>query len=119
GTAYNAITGIYRPKNDVVKNLHRERLYNNWLRKMYRISGTVKSYDAASGKVEFAEQKSPQSRYRVLVQTRPGANPGRTLGKDATLAVYGRLTAVEEPSWPGRVITLELSDADFLPEAAP
>jgi hypothetical protein len=34
-----ATTGIYRPKNDVVKNLQRERLYNGWLRKIYRFAG--------------------------------------------------------------------------------
>ena len=121
----NATTGIYRPKNDVVKNIHRERLYNRWQRKIYRFSGPIKSYDAASGRVEFAELKSELARYRVVAQVRPGTMSPVPVKKDAkdkepvVLAVYGRLTAVEEPAWPARVITLELSDADFLPEGTP
>ncbi|MBP7481125.1 MAG: PEGA domain-containing protein [Lacunisphaera sp.] len=121
----NATTGIYRPKNDVVKNLHRERLYNRWQRKIYRFAGPLKSYDAATGRVEFAEQKSELARYRLVAQVEPGTPSPQPDQKDAkdkapvVLAVYGRLTAVEEPTWPGRVITLEFSDADFLPEAMP
>jgi hypothetical protein len=121
----NATTGIYRPKNDVVKNIHRERLYNRWQRKFYRFAGPVKSYDAASGRVEFAEQKSELARYRLLAQVKPGTQSSVPVKKDAkdkepvVLALYGRLTAVEEPAWPSRVITFELSDADFLPEGPP
>ncbi len=120
-----ATTGIYRPKNDVVKNLQRERLYNGWLRKIYRFAGPVKSYDAATGRVEFAEQKSELARYRVVAQVSPGTPsplPDQKDTKDKTpvvRALYGRLTAVEEPAWPSRVITLELTDADFLPEGTP
>lgn len=123
-----ATTGIYRPKNDVVKNLRREWLYNGWLRKTYRYSGPVKSYDAASGRVEFAEQKSELARYRVVAQVKPGTMSPVPIAakKDAkdkeppvVLALYGRLTAVEEPAWPARVITLELTDAEFLPDGTP
>jgi hypothetical protein len=113
---FNTTTGIYRPKNGVVKNLKREALYNYWLRKSYRFSGQVKSYDSASGKVEFEEQKSELSRYRVLAQVTPGADLGGRIRKDAAVSLYGRLTAVEEPAWPLRVITLELSNAELLPE---
>lgn len=124
-TVLRATTGIYRPKNDVVKNLRREWLYNVWLRKIYRLSGPVKSYDAASGRLEFAEQKSELARYRVVAQVKAGTKspvPPKKDPKDkepVVLAVYGRLTAVEEPAWPARVITFELSDADFLPEETP
>ena len=124
-TGFNSTTGIYRPKNDVVKNIQRERLYNRWQHKTYRYAGPVKSYDAASGKLEFAEQKSELARYRVLAQVKPGTKSPLPVQKDAkdkapvVLAVYGRLSAVEEPSWPSRVITLELTDADFLPEDTP
>jgi hypothetical protein len=122
-----ATTGIYRPKNDVVKNLQRERLYNGWLRKIYRFAGPVKSYDAATGRVEFAEQKSELARWRVVAQVSPGTPSPVPLpvGKDAkdkapvVLALYGRLTAVEEPAWSARVITLELEGAEFLPEGTP
>ena len=122
-----ATTGIYRPKNDVVKNLQRERLYNGWLRKIYRFAGPVKSYDAATGRVEFAEQKSELARWRVVAQVSPGTPSPVPLpvGKDAkdkapvVLALYGRLTAVEEPAWSARVITFELEGAEFLPEGTP
>lgn len=115
-----ATTGIYRPKNDVVKNIRREWLYNQWLRKIYRISGPIKSYDAASGRLEFAEQKFELARYRVLAQLKPGTSldrPTPPKGTPLSVTLYGRLASVEEPTWPGRVITLELTDTDFLPEA--
>lgn len=115
-TGFNSTTGIYRPKNDIVKNIHREGLYNRWQRKVYRYSGAIKTYDPATGRVEFAEQKSELARYRVVAQVRPVTTPGAAAQKAGTLALYGRLTAVEEPSWPARVITFELSDADLLPE---
>lgn len=124
-TVNRATTGIYRPKNDVVKNLRREWLYNGWLNKVYRYSGPVKSHDVASGRVEFAEQRSELSRYRVLAQVRPGTKsplPPRKDAKDkepVVLTLYGHLTAVEEPAWPGRVITLELTEAEFLPDPTP
>ena len=120
-----ATTGIYRPKNDVVKNLQRERLYTGWLRKIDRFAGPVKSYDAATGRVEFAEQRSELARYRLMAQVSPGTPsplPDQKDPKDKTpvvRALYGRLTAVEEPAWPSRVITFELTDAEFLPEATP
>ena len=121
----NQSTGIYRPKNDIVKNIQRERLYNRWQHKSYRFSGPVKSYDAATGKLEFAEQKSELARYRVVAELKPGTKSPLPVQKDpkdktpVVLGVYGRLTAVEEPAWPMRVFTLELTDAEFLPEDQP
>jgi hypothetical protein len=117
-----ATTGIYKPRNGVVKNLRREWLYNGWLNKVYRIAGPIKAYDAATGRVEFAEQKSDLARYRVVALVKPGTAspaPAKTDPKDkepVVLALYGRLTDVDEPSWPGRVITLELTNAEFLPD---
>ncbi|MFZ5494244.1 MAG: carboxypeptidase regulatory-like domain-containing protein [Verrucomicrobiota bacterium] len=125
-TGFNATTGIYRPKNDIVKNLHRERLYNRWQNKFYRYTGPVKSYDPASGRLEFAEQRSELARYRVLAQLDAGTKSPVPLQKDpkdkepVVLTIYGRLTAVEEPAWPSRVITLEFAAADFvLADATP
>jgi hypothetical protein len=118
-------TGLYKPRNDVVKNLRREWLYNGWLNKIYRYSGPIKAYDAATGRVEFAEQKSDLARYRVVALVKPGTLspvPAKKDPKDKTPVVfdlYGHLTAVDEPAWPGRVITLELTEAEFLPEGAP
>lgn len=118
-------TGLYKPRNDVVKNLRRDWLYNGWLNKTYRYSGPIKAYDAATGRVEFAEQKSDLARYRLVALVKPGTPspvPPRQDPKDKTpvvLALYGRLTDVDEPAWPGRVITLELTDAEFLPDGTP
>ncbi|HEY0863308.1 MAG TPA: PEGA domain-containing protein [Lacunisphaera sp.] len=118
-------TGLYKARNDVVKNLRRDWLYNGWLNKIYRYSGPIKSYDAATGRVEFAEQKSDLARYRLVALVKPGTPspvPPKQDPKDKTpavLSLYGRLTAVDEPSWPGRVITLELTEAEFLPDGTP
>lgn len=118
-------TGLYKARNDVVKNLRRDWLYNGWLNKVYRYSGAIKSYDAATGRVEFAEQKSDLARYRVVAFVKPGTTspvPARKDAKDkepVVLALYGGLTDVDEPAWPGRVITLELTGAEFLPDPTP
>jgi hypothetical protein len=114
----DAVTGPFQPQNGIVKNLHRKRLYENWLRKNFRFTGTVKSYDKASGQLEFAEQKSELSKYRVLAKLSPASRNdpdlAGPLAKDATFTLYGKLTAVEEPRWPSRVITFELSAAELL-----
>jgi hypothetical protein len=118
-------TGLYKARNDVVKNLRRDWLYNGWLNKVYRYSGAIKTHDAATGRVEFAEQKSDLARYRVVALVKPGTISPVPVKKDAkdkepvVLALYGHLTAVDEPSWPGRVITLELTEAEFLPDPTP
>ena len=75
---------------------------------------------------------SQTTRCRVLAHRRrwrwlskPGTIspvPAKKDPKDKTpvvLDLYGHLTAVDEPAWPGRVITLELTEAEFLPEGAP
>ena len=105
------------PRNGVVRNLNRKRLYENWLRKSFRYSATVKSYDRNTGKIEFAEQKSDLSGYRVLAELSLAARNDKDLAarltKGATLTFYGRLTAVEESRWAG-AITLEMSAAEAL-----
>ena len=109
--------GRYEPRNGVVRNLNRKRLYENWLRKSFRYSATVKSYDRNTGKIEFAEQKSDLSGYRVLAELSLAARNDKDLAarltKGATLTFYGRLTAVEESRWAG-AITLEMSAAEAL-----
>ena len=111
-------TGPYQPQNGIFKNIHRKRLYEFWLNKSYRFSEVVKSYDPNSGQVEFAEQKSELAKYRVLAKLSPGARNDKDLaaqlGKGATLTFYGRLTAVEEPKWPSKLITFEISAAEPL-----
>jgi len=117
---HDGITGPEAPQNGVVKNLNRKFLYKGWLDKRYRFSAVVKSYDAASGRVEFAEQAGALSRYRVVAILTPNARKDRLLatppakGTTLTLSLYGQLAAVEEPRWPARVIRLDISSAEVL-----
>lgn len=110
--------GVYEPRNGIVKNINRKRLYENWLKRSYRYSATIKSYDRESGKIEFAEQGNALSKYRVIAGLSPAIRTDSDLvaqfTKGATLTLYGRLDAVEEPRWPFKVITFELSSAELL-----
>lgn len=110
--------GRFEPRNGIVKNLRRKILYENWLRRTYRYSAVVKSYDPAGGKVEFTEQTGELSSYRVLAELSPTARNDKALAakltRGAVLSLYGRLGAVEEPRWPFKAITFELSAAELL-----
>ncbi len=114
----DGVSGPYQARNGVVKNLNRKWLAENWLGKRYQFSGIVKSYDQASGQIEFVEQATPLSKYRVLVFVSPEARDDSALAaqltKGASVAFYGRLSAVEEPRWPFKVITFEISNAEAL-----
>jgi len=116
--ALEGVTGNFQSRNGIVKNLNRKRLHEVWLRKKYRFAAIVKSYDPGKGQVEFAEQRSELSRYRVLAGLSPEARSNKDLTaqltKGATFELYGRLTAVEEPHWPSKVITFEISAVDPL-----
>jgi hypothetical protein len=110
--------GVYEPRNGIVKNINRKRLYENWLKRSYRYAAAIKSYDRENGKVEFVEQTDALSKYRIVAELSPAirADPELVaqLIKGAPLTLYGRLDAVEEPRWPFKVITLELSAAEVL-----
>ena len=110
--------GRYEPKNGIVKNLHRKKLFDDWLGKKYRFTGTVKGYDPRDGEIEFVEQSITLSKYRVVAKLSPEArlakNPATQPAKGATVTLYGQLTAAEEPRWPSKVITLEISSAETL-----
>ena len=110
--------GRYEPRNGIVRNLHRKKLYENWLGRGYRYSAIVKSYDRDSGRIEFAEQRNELSKYRVLAELSSAARNDKDLAakltKGATFSLYGRLGAVEEPRWPSKVITFEISSAEPL-----
>jgi len=116
--AFTNSTG-YRSRNGIVRNLDRKKLAETWLDKRYRFIAMIKSYDKESGQVEFAEEKGELSRYRVLAKLSPEARNNRELTarlvKDTTFSLYGFLSAVEEPAWPAKVITLEFSGAEALP----
>lgn len=109
----------YPSRNGVIKNLDRKKLAEQWLDKPYRFIAIIKNYDRDDGQIEFAEEKSDLARYRVLAKLSPSARNDRELTarlvKDSTFSLYGYLTAVEEPVWPARVITLEFSAAEALP----
>lgn len=110
--------GLYEPKNGVVKNLDRKKLFNNWLNKKYRFTGTVKAYNPRDGEIEFVEQSITLSKYRVVAKLSPEArlakNPATQPAKGETISLYGQLTAAEEPRWPSKVITLEMALAELL-----
>ncbi|WP_164976006.1 PEGA domain-containing protein [Oleiharenicola lentus] len=122
-TASFEITGRFAPKNGIVKNLKRQRLHENWLTKRYRYSGTVKAYDPKSGEIEFNEETADQSRYRIVATPTPTAlaalNLNEKTAKGVTLNFYGQLTGVEEPRWPSKVITFELTSVELLKGDAP
>lgn len=113
----------YRSRNGIVKNLDRKKLQEIWLGKQYRVSGTVKAYNKDDGQIELAEEKTALSRLRVLVQLSAAARGDpellARLAKGATVDIYGRLTAMEEPEWPARVITIEFMGAELMPASPP
>lgn len=112
------VSGPYQSQNGIVRNLNRKRLFETWMHKRYSYTAIVKSYDRASGLVEFAEQSSDLSKYRVLAkittESRNDPELNAQLVKGATFGLYAMLSAVEEPRWPSKVITLELSSAEPL-----
>jgi hypothetical protein len=78
----------------------------------------VKSYDRDTGQIEFSEQRSELSKYRLVAKLTPAVRADKDvtaqLVKGATFTFFGRLTAVEESRWPAKVITFEFSDAEPL-----
>ncbi len=115
---FDGLSGPSKPKNGVIKNLNRKKLYENWLLHRYGFTAIIKSYNRSDGQIEFAEQQSDLSKYRVLARLSDRArdDPDLTaqLTKGATFSLYGRLSAVEEPRWLSKVITFELSAAEPL-----
>ncbi len=122
-TASFEITGRFAPKNGIVKNLKRQRLHENWLTKRYRYSGVIKAYDPKSGEIEFNEDATEQSRFRIVATPTPAAlaalNLNEKSAKGITLTLHGLLSGVEEPRWPSKVLTFELTSAELLKGDAP
>jgi hypothetical protein len=109
------VVGKFAPQNGIVKNLDRKKLFENWLRRKYRYRSVIKAFNGGTGQVEFAENKSDLARFRVLAKLAPSALGDPALAaKGATIEVFGTLIATEEPRWPAKVITLELTDAELL-----
>ena len=114
----DGVTGPFQSQNGIVKNLNRKRLTEIWLHKRYRFTAIIKSYDQASGQIEFAEQSSQLSKYRVLARLTAAAHEDQNLTaqlvKGASFSLYGTLGAVEEPRWPFKAITFEFRAAQPL-----
>lgn len=112
--------GKFQPRNGIVKNIDRRKVHTDWMEKKYRFSGVVDSYDRKTGEIDFVEDKSALSRYRVVAivspEVRGELEPLAATLKGRTMAVYGTLAAVEEPRWPARSILLELAGAQLLNE---
>lgn len=109
-------TSAFRPRNGVVKNLDRSKLYAYWAGRQFRFVGTLKQFDPKTGTLEFSEDAAPKSKYRLiaLLSERSRANRDFTnrLLKGARVEIVGRLTAVEEPRWPSKTIVIELGESD-------
>jgi hypothetical protein len=112
-------TGPAQPLNGIIKNLNRKQLYSHWLHRRFCFTGRIKAYDAATGLIEFTEQQGDLSKYRVraklpIERVRKDKDLAAQLAKGATFALYGYLSAVEEPRWPFKVITFEMTLAEPL-----
>lgn len=107
------VTGAFQSRNGIVKNLNRKLLSENWLQKRYRFTAIVKGYDPANGQIECVEQPNELSKFRIVAILAPDIRGDSDLiaqlVKGASLTLYGRLNAVEEPRWPSKVIMLEYS----------
>lgn len=114
---FTDITG-FRSRNGIVRNLNRKKLWEQWLNRKYRYAGVVRQYNRETGELEFAEQ-GEATKFRVVAPLSPAARNDRdiiaALTRGASIAVYGTLVAVEEPSRAGRAITLEFASAEVLP----
>jgi hypothetical protein len=117
---FDGLSGPSAPRNGVIKNLDRKKLYAYWLRNRYCSSGVVKAYDKVNGQIEFVEEPNEYSKYRVLAtlssEARNDQDLAAQLVKGATFNFYGRLTAVEEPRFLSKVITFEFSSVEPLHE---
>jgi hypothetical protein len=113
--AFQSTTG-FRSRNGVVRNLNRRKLFEDWLRRPYRFSGTIRSYNRDTGQIEMAELRSELSRYRVYAQLSSRARANQEfvdqLTKGATVELYGKLNAVEEPTSALSYISIEFIDGE-------
>jgi len=106
----------YQSRNGIVKNLNRKKLVEDWLTKRFRFTGTVKSYDRDTGKIDFLDLSNDLAKYHVTatlsISSRQNKDVVALLVKGATFALLGKLDAVEEPRWPAKTISIELISAD-------
>lgn len=116
------VTFSYQPRNGIVKNLDRKKLHHDWMDTRFRYRAPVKGYDKSTGTIEFAEDQCEQTRYRVLAilatDSNASADLADQLARGATIMLYGKLTAAEEPKFLSKVVTLELSEARLLKDGA-
>lgn len=120
--AFTDSTG-FKSQNGIVRNLNRKKLFEQWLARKYSFEGVVKIYDREEGQVEFEEVKGDLTKHRVLAKLTPEARINKEftalLVKGATVAMHGKLTAVEEGKRAANGITFEFSAADWLRDGLP
>lgn len=109
----------FHQQGSFVRNLNRKTLFQNWLGRIFRYAGKVKSFDRATGQIEFADQATELAKVHVRALLSPAARTDREVleqltAKDATFALYGRLTEVEEYERRTRPITIEFANAELL-----
>jgi hypothetical protein len=110
----------FHPQGTFVRNLNRKKLFEVWLGRTYRFTGTVKSYNPATGQLEFVEQVSSLGKIRIAAQLLPAARDDRENSallatKDATVTICGRFTAMDEFERRGRPFEIEFTQADVVP----
>ena len=106
----------FHPQGTFVRNLNRKKLFEVWLGRTYRFTGTVKSYNPATGQLEFVEQVSSLGKIRVAAQLLPAARDDRDTvalvsTKEATVTIWGRFSTIEEFERRGRPFEMEFTQA--------
>jgi hypothetical protein len=110
----------FHPQGTFVRNLNRKKLFEVWLGRTYRFTGTVKSYNPATGQLEFVEQVSSLGKIRVAAQLLPAARDDKetvTLlsTKEATVTICGRFATIEEFERRGRPFEIGFTQAAVVP----
>jgi hypothetical protein len=110
----------FHPQGSFVRNLNRKKLFETWLGKTYRFTGKIKTYNPATGELEFAEQASNLGKIRVSAQLLPVArdnkeNVALLSTKEATVTICGRFSAMEEFDRRGKPFEIEFTQADVVP----
>lgn len=116
--AFTATTG-FKSQNGIVRNLDRKKVFEGWLGKKFRYTGTVRSYDKDSGQIEFIEQNGTKSSYRVAAvvttDTRRSPETADRLKRGTTVTLFGKITGIEESPRIGQRIAIDLNSAELLP----
>jgi hypothetical protein len=108
----------FHKQGSYVKNLNRKKLFEQWLGKTYRFTGKVRTYNPATGVIEFADQVSPLGKIRVSAQLLPAARDDKEdiallTAKEGAVTIYGRFATMEEFAR-NRPFEIEFTQADVV-----